>query len=197
MDKPVIQDGTCKILCKVQYLALMFRPFKDQVVYAAVSALSRVGIMCEFGPMKIFLSASGNRAWHYREGREGGQTEAGLTRPERYVYELNEDIEILPRSLLCLRISGIRQDEKDGHVFHALGTINDDGLGIVREQATFVGWMGLWGRDWGERSGRRVWGDDGQVFGRKNGPGEFEKASFLAWIRAILRELSADFSGHV
>jgi len=58
VDKPVIQDGTGKIMFKVEFTSIIFRPFKNEVVSAEVTRVGKVGLILDYWPCRIFISAS-------------------------------------------------------------------------------------------------------------------------------------------
>eukprot|EP00667_Euglena_gracilis_P022382 EG_transcript_24901 len=55
VDKPVVHDdGTVSF--KVQFQAIVCRPFRGEVVDAVVTQVNKLGIFAEFGPVNAFVS---------------------------------------------------------------------------------------------------------------------------------------------
>lgn len=52
----VIQPGRGFVLYPVKYKAIVFRPFKGEVVDAVVTQVNKVGLFTEIGPMSCFIS---------------------------------------------------------------------------------------------------------------------------------------------
>ncbi|NWI05884.1 RPB7 polymerase, partial [Tichodroma muraria] len=52
----VIQPGRGFVLYPVRYKAIVFRPFKGEVVDAVVTQVNKVGLFTEIGPMSCFIS---------------------------------------------------------------------------------------------------------------------------------------------
>ncbi|KAL7978166.1 hypothetical protein Chor_005153 [Crotalus horridus] len=52
----VIQPGRGFVLYPVKYKAIVFRPFKGEVVDAIVTQVNKVGLFTEIGPMSCFIS---------------------------------------------------------------------------------------------------------------------------------------------
>ncbi|XP_075693403.1 DNA-directed RNA polymerase II subunit RPB7 isoform X1 [Rhinoderma darwinii] len=52
----VIQPGRGFVLYPVKYKAIVFRPFKGEVVDAVVTQVNKVGLFTEIGPMACFIS---------------------------------------------------------------------------------------------------------------------------------------------
>uniref|UniRef100_A0A915Q638 Signal peptidase complex catalytic subunit SEC11 n=2 Tax=Bilateria TaxID=33213 RepID=A0A915Q638_9BILA len=52
----LIQPGRGFVLYPVKYKAIVFRPFKGQVVDAVVNQVNKVGLFCDIGPLSCFVS---------------------------------------------------------------------------------------------------------------------------------------------
>ncbi|KIH47254.1 RNA polymerase Rpb7 protein [Ancylostoma duodenale] len=52
----LIQPGRGFVIYPVKYKAIVFRPFKGQVVDAVVNQVNKVGIFCDIGPLSCFIS---------------------------------------------------------------------------------------------------------------------------------------------
>lgn len=44
------------LLSYLQYKAIVFRPFKGEVLDAVVTQINKIGLFCEIGPMQCFIS---------------------------------------------------------------------------------------------------------------------------------------------
>jgi hypothetical protein len=51
-----INDGTGMVTFPVAYRAIVFRPFKGEVVDAVVTQVNKMGFMAEVGPLQVFVS---------------------------------------------------------------------------------------------------------------------------------------------
>ncbi|KAK0425309.1 hypothetical protein QR680_009135 [Steinernema hermaphroditum] len=52
----IIQPGRGFVLYPVKYKAIVFRPFKGQVMDAVVNQVNKVGLFCDIGPLSCFVS---------------------------------------------------------------------------------------------------------------------------------------------
>lgn len=52
----IIQSGTGFVTYPVRYRAIVFRPFKGEVLDAIVTQINKVGIFTEIGPLSCFIS---------------------------------------------------------------------------------------------------------------------------------------------
>ena len=52
----MIQPGRGFVVYPVEYKAIVFRPFKGEVLDAVVSTVNKIGIRCEIGPLTCFIS---------------------------------------------------------------------------------------------------------------------------------------------
>lgn len=51
-----IQDTTGEVIYKVKFSALVFKPYKGQVIDGVVFSVDNSGFMIESGPLKAFIS---------------------------------------------------------------------------------------------------------------------------------------------
>merc|ERR1740133_150621 len=51
-----ISPFTGNIHFQVKYDAILLRPFKDKILDAEVTATNELGLFCELGPLRIFIS---------------------------------------------------------------------------------------------------------------------------------------------
>ncbi|KAA0190890.1 hypothetical protein HAZT_HAZT005250 [Hyalella azteca] len=52
----MVQPGRGFVLYPIKYKAIVFRPFKGEVLDAIVSQVNKIGLFCEIGPMQCFIS---------------------------------------------------------------------------------------------------------------------------------------------
>ena len=52
----LIQPGRGFVVYPVEYRAIVFRPFKGEVLDAVVSQVNKIGLRCEIGPLECFVS---------------------------------------------------------------------------------------------------------------------------------------------
>ncbi|RXG73223.1 DNA-directed RNA polymerase II subunit RPB7 [Armadillidium vulgare] len=52
----LIQPGRGFVLYPIKYKAIVFRPFKGEVLDAVVTQVNKIGLFCEIGPMQCFIS---------------------------------------------------------------------------------------------------------------------------------------------
>uniref|UniRef100_A0A8C6KRC3 DNA-directed RNA polymerase subunit n=1 Tax=Nothobranchius furzeri TaxID=105023 RepID=A0A8C6KRC3_NOTFU len=99
----VIQPGRGFVLYPVKYKAIVFRPFKGEVVDAVVTQVNKVGLFTEIGPMSCFIS------------RHSIPTEMEFdpnSNPPCYKTG-DEDIVIQQDDEIRLKIVGTRVDKND------------------------------------------------------------------------------------
>lgn len=53
----VIVPGTGQAQFKVEYNAIVFKPFKNEVVDGVVNNVSKMGIFLDVGPLSVFVSS--------------------------------------------------------------------------------------------------------------------------------------------
>ncbi|OWK17282.1 hypothetical protein Celaphus_00013371, partial [Cervus elaphus hippelaphus] len=111
----VIQPGRGFVLYPVKYKAIVFRPFKGEVVDAVVT---QVGLFTEIGPMSCFIS---------RHSIPSEMEFDPNSNPPCY-KTMDEDIVIQQDDEIRLKIVGTRVDKND---IFAIGSLMDDYLGLV------------------------------------------------------------------
>ncbi|ODV93093.1 hypothetical protein PACTADRAFT_52147 [Pachysolen tannophilus NRRL Y-2460] len=123
LDSMTIEVGKGKILptsgyaeFQVKYRAVVWRPFKGEVVDGIVSKVERIGIFVDVGPLEVFIAVQ--------------------TLPNELTYNpsnnppafMSEDQLITKGSKIRLKITAVRSDVN--HIV-ALGSINEDYLGAL------------------------------------------------------------------
>lgn len=56
IGKGVIEDNSGFVCFNVQYRAILFRPFKNEVLDAIVTVVNPLGFFAEIGPLQVFVS---------------------------------------------------------------------------------------------------------------------------------------------
>ncbi|KAH9286326.1 DNA-directed RNA polymerase II subunit RPB7 [Echinococcus granulosus] len=99
----------------IVYRAIVFRPFKGEVIDAVVTQINKVGVFAEAGPLSIFISK-------YFEGAEPTNENANEDdeEEETHIVQMEDRIR--------LRIIGLRVDAS---AIFAVGTLMDDYLGTL------------------------------------------------------------------
>ncbi|XP_069821525.1 DNA-directed RNA polymerase II subunit RPB7 [Dendropsophus ebraccatus] len=114
----VIQPGRGFVLYPVKYKAIVFRPFKGEVVDAVVTQVNKVGLFTEIGPMSCFIS---------RHSIPSEMEFDPNSNPPCY-KTVDEDVVIQQDDEIRLKIVGTRVDKND---IFAIGSLMDDYLGLV------------------------------------------------------------------
>ncbi|XP_032410049.1 DNA-directed RNA polymerase II subunit RPB7 [Xiphophorus hellerii] len=114
----VIQPSRGFVLYPVKYKAIVFRPFKGEVVDAVVTQVNKVGLFTEIGPMSCFIS---------RHSIPSEMEFDPNSNPPCY-KTVDEDIVIQQDDEIRLKIVGTRVDKND---IFAIGSLMDDYLGLV------------------------------------------------------------------
>eukprot|EP00126_Sphaerothecum_destruens_P009225 Sdes_comp20464_c0_seq5m14716 len=103
---------------KVKYNAVVFRPFKGEVVDAIVTQVNKIGVFANVGPLSIFVSRFLIPADMIFD--------ANANPP---VYKNNDEtIQIAKEDEIRLKIVNIRIDANE---MFAIATIKDDYLGVI------------------------------------------------------------------
>ncbi|XP_075250210.1 DNA-directed RNA polymerase II subunit RPB7-like [Convolutriloba macropyga] len=113
-----IQPGRGFVLYPVTYQAIVFRPFKGEVLEAVVTQVTKLGIFTEIGPMACFIS---------KHGIPSDMEFVSDDKKPRYKSKDETDIIDLG-STIRVKLMGTRIDAND---IFAIGTLLDDYLGPV------------------------------------------------------------------
>nr|ACO10540.1 DNA-directed RNA polymerase II subunit RPB7 [Caligus rogercresseyi] len=114
----IIQPGNGFVIYPVKYKAIVFRPFKGEVLDAVVTQVNKVGLFTEIGPPSCFIS---------RHSIPADMTFDPNSNPPCYKTN-NEEVTIHQDDDIRLKIVGTRVDASD---IFAIGTLMDDYLGLV------------------------------------------------------------------
>jgi len=113
-----IQPGRGFVVYPVKYKAIVFRPFKGEVLEAVVTQVNKVGLFTEIGPLSCFIS---------RHSIPPEMKFDPNSNPPCYKTQ-SEDQVIQQDDEIRLRIIGTRVDATD---IFAIGTLMDDYLGLI------------------------------------------------------------------
>ncbi|CAJ0954900.1 unnamed protein product, partial [Mesorhabditis belari] len=111
----IIQPGRGCVIYPVKYKAIVFRPFKGQVMDAVVNQVNKLGIFCDIGPLQCFIS---------RHCIPPDMEFEPNSNPPCY-KSTDESIVIKPDNEIRLKLIGTRVDAKEIFV---IGTLMDEYL---------------------------------------------------------------------
>lgn len=114
----MIQAGRGFVLYPIKYKAIVFRPFKGEVLDAIVSQVNKIGLFCEIGPMQCFISR--HSIPQDLEFDPNSNPSCYKSRDEEVVIKVDDEIRV--------KIVGTRVDAAD---IFAIGTLMDDYLGLT------------------------------------------------------------------
>lgn len=114
-----IIDGVGSAEFTIKYQAILFKPFKGEVLDAVVTTVNKMGFFAEVGPLNIFVSN------HLIPSEF--TFDPNVTAP-CYVGEEGINQRIAKDELVRLRIIGTRIDATE---IFAIGTLKEDYLGLI------------------------------------------------------------------
>ncbi|KAH8399126.1 hypothetical protein KR215_002850, partial [Drosophila sulfurigaster] len=120
----VIQPGQGFVVYPVKYKAIVFRPFKGEVLDAVVKQINKVGMFAEIGPLSCFIS---HHASFSSISIPADMQFCPNGNPPCYKSK-DEDVVISGEDKIRLKIVGTRVDATG---IFAIGTLMDDYLGLV------------------------------------------------------------------
>ena len=112
----IIQPGRGFVIYPVKYKAIVFRPFKGQVMDAVVNQVNKVGIFCDIGPLSCFISR--HCIPPDMDFDPNSNPPCYKTADESSVIKADDEIRV--------KLIGTRVDAND---IFAIGTLMDDWLG--------------------------------------------------------------------
>ncbi|KAI8906683.1 hypothetical protein EDD86DRAFT_209512, partial [Gorgonomyces haynaldii] len=112
IGRGVLQSNTGFAEYNIKYKAIVFKPFKNQVVDGVVSTVNKIGFWADVGPLQVFVSQ------HFDSNAN----------PPAYVGEGEQfdQVKIEKGETVRLRIVGTRVDATE---IFAIGTLKEDYLG--------------------------------------------------------------------
>ncbi|XP_074111919.1 DNA-directed RNA polymerase II subunit RPB7 [Cotesia typhae] len=114
----IIQPGQGFVVYPVKYRAIVFRPFKGEVLDAVVTQVNKVGMFAEIGPLSCFIS---------HHSIPADMQFCPNISPPCYKSK-EEDVVIQADDEIRLKIVGTRVDATG---IFAIGTLMDDYLGLI------------------------------------------------------------------
>ncbi|URD89523.1 DNA-directed RNA polymerase II [Musa troglodytarum] len=119
IGKGLIREGTGFVTFPVKYQAVVFRPFKGEILEAVVTMVNKMGFFAEAGPVQIFVS---NHLipddMEFQSGDMPNYTTS------------DGSVKIQKDSEVRLKIIGTRVDATE---IFCIGTIKDDFLGVIND----------------------------------------------------------------
>lgn len=121
-SKGQIREGTGITCFTIKFNAIVFRPFKGEVLDAVVTKVNKMGFFAEVGPLPVFVS---------KHAIPADMVFDQNSNPPSYVSQVTDEqpIRIRPDSEVRLRIVGTHFDVNE---IRAIGTIRDDYLGVIQ-----------------------------------------------------------------
>ncbi|GMI44745.1 hypothetical protein TrCOL_g13921 [Triparma columacea] len=116
----VIEYDSGEVTYEVEYKALVFRPFKNEVVDSVVVDVNQLGFFAHLGPLRIFVSQ--HLFPSDVNGIEGGGFDGNSWVSEDGVVAIREGVGV--------RLAIIGATVEEGNIT-AVGTINEDFLGLI------------------------------------------------------------------
>lgn len=117
----IIQSSTGFATYQLKYKAIIFRPFKNEVLDGVVEQVNKVGIFLKIGPLSCFISRHS-----IPNDMQFDATSASYKTPD-------ETLVIQNSTPLRFKVVGTRVDAAD---IFAIGTLMDDFLGPLNDDHT-------------------------------------------------------------
>jgi len=110
------QDGTGMLLVPVGFEALMYKPYKNEVLDCQVTEVVQVGVFAEAGPLTVFVSKDNmKKGWSY----QGSDDEP--------LFTSEDNAEVIKKST-TIRVKLLGTKEEENRLF-AVATLNEALLG--------------------------------------------------------------------
>eukprot|EP01103_Thecamoeba_quadrilineata_P010111 TRINITY_DN2098_c0_g1_i1.p1 TRINITY_DN2098_c0_g1~~TRINITY_DN2098_c0_g1_i1.p1 ORF type:complete len:118 (-),score=20.35 TRINITY_DN2098_c0_g1_i1:133-486(-) len=113
-----VQEGTGFVSFPVTYTAIVFRPFKGEVVDAVVTQVNKMGFFAEVGPLQVFVS----------KHLIPSDMTFDPQKPVACFVSEDESIKIAKDDEVRLKIIGTRVDATE---IFSIGSIKEDYLGPI------------------------------------------------------------------
>eukprot|EP00924_Labyrinthula_sp_SR-Ha-C_P005654 snap_masked-scaffold_14-processed-gene-1.9-mRNA-1 protein AED:0.02 eAED:0.02 QI:0/-1/0/1/-1/1/1/0/169 len=115
----LIEAETGMVFYQIKFYAVVFRPFRHEVVDAVVGVCHELGFFCHAGPLEIFVS--------HRTMQEDMQN---FSHEEQKWVTDDRTVEIMAGVAVRVRIMNLRIESNK---IFAVGTLKDDYLGVIHE----------------------------------------------------------------
>ena len=121
---PRAEYDTGDVCYKVKYEALLFRPFKNEVIDAVVTNVVEIGLFAHVGPLRVFVSQH-----LFTPDLNGSDGEGGGFKGDQNAWVSGDnEVHIKEGCGLRLKIMGVTVEDNN---IQAVGTFNDDYLGMI------------------------------------------------------------------
>lgn len=115
-----IREGAGVVTFPMKFNAIVFRPFKGEVLDAIVTTVNKMGFFAEVGPLQVFVSK-------HQVPRD--MVFDAQSNPVSYVQQnLDEPMRVTKDSEVRLRVIGTHFDATE---IRAIGTIKENYLGLI------------------------------------------------------------------
>lgn len=119
--KGKIREGAGLVTFPMRYTAIVFRPFKGEVLDAVVTKVNKLGFFAQAGPLQVFVS---------KHLIPTDMTYDEKSNPASYVSQISDEqpVRVKKDSQVRLKLIGTRVDASE---IFAVGTIKEDYLGVL------------------------------------------------------------------
>ncbi|KAL8433066.1 hypothetical protein Efla_006265 [Eimeria flavescens] len=121
-----IQDSTGFVVVAAKYQAIVFKPFKEEVLDAVITDVNKLGLFAQCGPLKVFVS---------RASLASSYTFQAMQEEEAVPSFSDGAVALRTGGEIRLKLLGVRFDASQ---IFAVATINADYLGPVESQDVAV-----------------------------------------------------------
>jgi DNA-directed RNA polymerase II subunit RPB7 len=108
----------------VTYNAIVFKPFRNEVLEGQVKSVAQQGVFCQCGPMQVFISKANLADDENKFEWKGDQT------PACWMSNDEKQTKIQEKTKMRIRLMGVRLSN-DVSKSSAVGLITDDHLGPI------------------------------------------------------------------
>jgi DNA-directed RNA polymerase II subunit RPB7 len=121
IGKGKIHEGAGVVTFPIRFTAVVFRPFKGEVLDAVVTTVNKLGFFADVGPLQVFVS---------KHLIPSDMSFDDKSNPQSYVSQISDEqpLRVTKDSEVRLRVIGTRVDATE---IFAIGTIKEDYLGII------------------------------------------------------------------
>jgi len=113
-----VQEGTGHVMFPIKFKAIVFRPFKGEILDAVVTQVNKMGFFAEAGPLQIFVS---------RQLMPSDMNFDPHSTPACFVSE-DGTVKVEKDTEVRVKIVGTRVDATE---IFSIGSIKDDYLGVI------------------------------------------------------------------
>lgn len=117
-----VRTSTGAVVFWVSFKCIVFKPIRNEVIDAEVTDVMHGGFWAACGPARIFIQRRQMDGFEFREGPS----------MEYNKWADTGGIPVAPKSLVRLRVVGVRWDPKERTIM-TIGSLNGNHLGPVQE----------------------------------------------------------------